>query len=270
VGSDTFPSSFDFLLDREMQMPKETADMSLADESPFARKLGGFVALQGDDFRTLDRLHCRRRSFAKGRDMVLQGRENQHAYILASGWVCSYKLLPSGKRQIINFQIPGDFLGLRSVLSSMALHNIAPVTRVEATVVLVSDLQGIFRQTPRLATAVFMAASRDEAIVEEHLVDVGRRDAKERTAHFLLELSARLQLVGLGTALGYSCPLSQYMLADALALSPIHVNRVLRQLREDGLVTFRNGEVEIHDLDRLVALADFDKTYLNQDGPLLS
>jgi CRP-like cAMP-binding protein len=113
------------------------------------------------------------------------------------------------------------------------------------------------------------AASRDEAMVVEHLVGIGRRDAKERTAHFLLELGARLKLVGLGTALGYSCPLSQYMLADAMGLSAVHVNRVLRELREDGLVTFQHGEVTIHDLDRLVSLADFDKTYLDHDGPLL-
>ena len=141
--------------------------------------------------------------------------------------------------------------------------------RVEASEVLVSDLLDTFSKTPRLATAVLWAASRDEAMVVEHLVGIGRRDAKERTAHFLLELGARLKLVGLGTALGYSCPLSQYLLADAMGLSAVHVNRVLRELREDGLVTFQQGKVTIHDLDGLVVLADFDKSYLDHDGPLL-
>jgi len=106
-------------------------------------------------------------------------------------------------------------------------------------------------------------------MVEEHLVGIGRRDARERTAHFLLELGARLKLVGLATSSGYACPLSQYMLADTLGLSAVHINRVLRELREDGLVTFQHGKVEIHDLDGLVLLADFDKTYLDHDGPLL-
>ncbi len=113
------------------------------------------------------------------------------------------------------------------------------------------------------------AASRDEAMVVEHLVGIGREDAKERTAHFLLELSARLKLVGLGTGLAYNPPLSQYMLVDALGLSSVYVNRVLRELREDGLVTFQHGKVTIHDLDRLVTRADFDKSYLDHDGPLL-
>ena len=87
--------------------------------------------------------------------------------------------------------------------------------------------------------------------------------------HFLLELGARLRLVGLGSAAGYACPLSQYLLSDALGLSAVHVNRVLRGLREDGLLTFRNGQVTFNDFHRLVALADFDKAYLDQDGPLL-
>ena len=204
-----------------------------------------------------------------GVDLVHQGQVDQSAYILAKGWVCSYKLLPDGRRQIVDFQIPGDFLGLRSVLFRTADHNIEPVTLVEASEVLVSDLLDTFSKTPRLATAVLWAASRDEAMVVEHLVGIGRRDAKERTAHFLLELGARLKLVGLGTALGYSCPLSQYLLADAMGLSAVHVNRVLRELREDGLVTFQQGKVTIHDLDGLVVLADFDKSYLDHDGPLL-
>ncbi len=183
--------------------------------------------------------------------------------------MCSYKLLSGGGRQIVDFQIPGDFLGLRSVLFRTADHNIEPVTRVEASEVLVSELMETFVKTPRLATAVLWAASRDEAMVVEHLVGIGRRDAKERTAHLLLELAARLKLVGLSTQLGYDCPLSQYMLADATGLSAVHVNRVLRELRDDGLVTFQRGKVAIHDFDGLVALADFDKTYLDQEGPLL-
>jgi CRP-like cAMP-binding protein len=237
--------------------------------SPLARKLSAFVALSDEDLAMLDRLHQRRRKFVAGVDLVHQGQDDQSAYILAKGWVCSYKLLPDGGRQIIDFQIPGDFLGLRSVLFRTADHNIEPVTAVEASEVIITDLLDAFANTPRLATAVLWAASRDEAMVVEHLVGIGRRNALERTAHYLLEFSARLRLVGLGTRAGYDCPLSQYMLADALGLSSVHVNRVLRQLREMGLLTFQKGHVTIDDFDGLVALADFDKAYLDHDGPLL-
>ena len=238
-------------------------------KSPFARKLGAFVALSDTELSALDRLYRRRKAFTAGRDIVHQGQTAQSAYILASGWVCSYKIQSSGSRQIVDFQIPGDFLGLRSVLFRTSDHNIEPVTQVEASEVPAKDLFETFNTTPRLATAVLWAASRDEAMVVEHLVGIGRRDAKERMAHFLLELGARLKLVGLGTASGYACPLSQYLLADALGLTAVHVNRVLRELREDGLVTFQQGQVVIHDLDGLVLLADFDKSYLDHDGPLL-
>ncbi|MEO8245339.1 MAG: Crp/Fnr family transcriptional regulator, partial [bacterium] len=187
--------------------------------SPLARKLGNFVALSATELEVLDGLHRRRRTFVSGRDLVHQGQSNSSAYILADGWVCSYKLLANGERQIVDFQIPGDFLGLRSVLFRTADHNIEPVTAVEASEVLQSDLLQAFETTPRLATAVLWAASRDEAMVVEHLVSIGRRDAKERTAHFLLELSARLILVGQGTRDSFACPLTQYHLADALGLS---------------------------------------------------
>lgn len=134
---------------------------------------------------------------------------------------------------------------------------------------LATDIWKTFHKTPRLASAVLWAASRDEAMVKKHLVAIGRTDTKERTAHFLLELGARPTLVGLGTALGHACPLSQYMLADAMGLSAAHVNRVLRELRDDGMVTFPHGNVTIQDLAALVALADFDKSNLDHDGPLL-
>lgn len=237
--------------------------------SPLARKLGAFVALSDEDLATLDQFHQRRRSFTAGVDLVHQGQANQSVYILAKGWVCSYKILPNGARQIVDFQVPGDFLGLRSVLFRTADHNIEPVTSVEASEVIIADLLDAFARTPRLATAVLWAASRDEAMVVEHLVGIGRRNALERTAHYLLEFGARLKLVGLSTKNGYDCPLSQYMLADALGLSAVHVNRVLRQLREKGLLTFQKGHVTFDDFDGLVALADFDKTYLDHDGPLL-
>ncbi len=237
--------------------------------SPLAMKLGHFVALSSPELLVLDGLHRRRRSFVAGRDLVHQGQTHAAAYVLADGWVCSYKLLQSGSRQIVDFQIPGDFLGLRSVLFRTADHNIEPVTSVEASEILQSDLLHAFSTTPRLATAILWAASRDEAMVVEHLVGIGRRDALERTAHLLLELAARLILVGLGTREGFLCPLTQYHLADALGLSAVHINRVLRELREQNLLTFHKGHVAIQDFDRLVDLADFDQGYLDHEGPLL-
>lgn len=248
-----------------------TAATALADiqDSPFARKLTAFVRLSDADLTVMSDIYRRRRRFPVGVDMIHQGQTDQSAYILASGWACSYKLLPGGSRQIVDIQIPGDFLGLRSVLFRTSDHNVEPITLVHASEIRQRDLLNAFSQTPRLATAVLWAASRDEAMVVEHLVDVGRRSATERMAHFLLELGTRLRLVGLGTRAGYLCPMSQYLLADALGLSAVHVNRVLRELREEGLATFQRGRVVFDDYDALVEYANFDRAYLDHDGPLL-
>jgi CRP-like cAMP-binding protein len=236
--------------------------------SPLTRKLETYVALSEAELHVLEKLHQRRRTLKAEQDIIRQGERRQSAYILASGWACSYKLLQNGTRQIVDIQIPGDFLGLRSILFRTSDHNVEAITDVEVSEVLMGELVDAFTHTPRLATAVLWAASRDEAIVVEHLVGLGRRGALERTAHFLLELGFRMKLTGLGTIKGYPCPLSQNLLADVLGLTSVHINRVLRQLREDGLLTIRAGTVSFDDFDRLMELAQFDKAYLDY-GPLL-
>jgi len=238
-------------------------------QSPLTRKLSVFVALSDRDLATLERFHRRRRIFQCGHEMIHEGQMNASAFILAKGWACSFKMLPDGERQIVDFQVPGDFLGLRSILFRTSDHSIEAVTQIEASEVIGSDILDAFADAPRLAAAVLWAASRDEAMVVEHLVDLGRRNAEERTAHFLLELGARLMLVGVGDRSGFDCPLTQYHLADALGLSAVHVNRVLRHLREQGLITFQKGRVLFDDFDRLRVLARFDTGYLDHEGPLL-
>jgi CRP-like cAMP-binding protein len=126
----------------------------------------------------------------------------------------------------------------------------------------------IFSEFPHLGAAILWATSRDEAITVEHLASVGRRSAIERTAHFFLELCGRLFLVGLATEAEFACPLSQSVLADALGLSTIHVNRVLRDLREAKLLTFQDHKVTIHNRIELMALAgyeDVEGTILSRD-----
>jgi CRP-like cAMP-binding protein len=153
-----------------------------------------------------------------------------------TGWACAYKLLPDGGRQVIDFSVPGDFMGLRSVLLRTSDHAFAAVSDIVVAEVSAQQMIDTFQREPRLGAAILWVASRDEAMVVEHLVSIGRRSALVRTAHLLLELGLRLQLVGLGSQSGFACPLNQYLLANALGLTAIHVNRVLRQLRERGLV----------------------------------
>lgn len=238
-------------------------------DTPFARKLSAYVRLSENDLSVLSDVLRRRRSFAVGHEMVHQGQTGQSAFILASGWAFSYKILKSGTRQIVEVHVPGDMLGLRTMLLRGADRAVEPVTPVQAAEIRHVDVLNVLSQTPRLAAGLLWAAARDEAMEAEHLVDLGRRSAAERMAHFLLELGARLALVSMADRRGFDCPLSQYVLADALGLSAVHVNRVLRELREGGLVTFQNGRVSFDDYDGLAQFAGFDPGYLDHDGALI-
>lgn len=233
-------------------------------DSPLARKLERFLQLGPMDTAALAKLEGRKRAVAAGTELVREREPGQHAYILEDGWACSYKLLADGGRQVIDFPIPGDIIGLRSLLLRTADHSFAAVTDVTVAEVSARQLIDTLEHTPRLAAALFWGASRDEAVVVEHLVNIGRRTALVRTAHLLVEMGLRLELAGLGSPTGFSCPLNQYMLADALGLTAIHVNRILRQLRERGLLTFRDGRITFHDLPRLRMLAGHHSGYLDQ------
>lgn len=215
--------------------------------------------LSAQELACLEGLQSAEVHIERGRELVHQGDEEHVAYILKWGWGCSFKVLPDGARQIITFPIPGDCVGLRSVLLRAADHSFSALTDAVVSPVAVSRMLSLFQEFPYLGAAVLWATSRDEALVVEHLASLGRRSAIERTAHFFLELHDRLQLVGLASDREFACPLSQYLLADALGLSAIHVNRVLRQLRERQLMSFQQHKVVIHDAERLKDLAEYEQ-----------
>jgi CRP-like cAMP-binding protein len=234
--------------------------------SVLALKLGRFISLTEAEMCGLQRLQEARRRVPEQTELISEGRKRQDCHILLDGWAACYKLLPSGRRQIINFSIAGDFLGLRSFLLRIADHSVMTLTEAVVSQFEQQRILEILEELPRLGAAILWAISREEAIVVEHLVNIGRRSASERLAHLLLELGERLRLVGRGEGGGYVCPLTQEELADALGLTPIYVNRVLRQLRERGLLSLSRGRLVIHDLAGLRALAGFDVGYLDHDG----
>ncbi len=227
------------------------------------RKLSAFLPLSPEEQGRLAELQSKPFKVKRGKQLVHEGQSGHQALILQSGWGCSYKLLPNGSRQIISFPVAGDCVGLRSVLLRTADHSFSALTDAVVSTVDSGRILQTFNEFPRLGVAILWAASRDEAMVVEHLVSVGRRNAIERTAHFFMELAERLSLVGLASETEFKCPLSQYVLADALGLSAIHVNRVLRQLRERDLLTVQRGKVEIYDLNGLRKLAGYRGGYLN-------
>jgi CRP-like cAMP-binding protein len=240
--------------------------MSVAEmliDNALARKLNTFLPLAAMELKALADVQSAPLSVKRGRQLTHEGQTGHRAFVLQAGWACSYKLLSNGARQIISFPVPGDCVGLRSILLRTADHSFSALTDAVVSPVDGDRLLKCITEFPRLGAALFWAASRDEAMVVEHLVSIGRRSAIQRTAHFFMELAERLALVGLATEAEFKFPLSQYVLADALGLTAIHVNRVLRQLRERALLTLRAGRVHIHDLRQLRKLAGFEGGYLN-------
>lgn len=233
-------------------------------ESALVRKLGSFVRLSSFELQFLAEIQSSCRSIPRSTELVHEGQTGHRAYILQEGWASCYKLLPDGGRQIITFSLPGDCLGLRSVLLRTSDHSFATITDALVSEVPAQRMMAVFHDQPRLGAAILWAASRDEAMTVEHLVNIGRRSAIQGMAHLILELCERLQLVGLATPNGFDCPLNQHAFADALGLSAIHVNRTLRQLRERGLVTLSAHRIAIHDPKLLRELAEYSSGYLDQ------
>jgi CRP-like cAMP-binding protein len=173
-------------------------------------------------------------------------------------------VLRDGRRQVLNIALPGDFIGFPASFFETALYSITALSDATVSWVPFARLFGLFQEHPRLAAVLFCSFSCEAAMYAEHLIDVGRRSARERVAHFLLELLTRLQAIGLADERSYRMPLTQELIGDALGLSVPHVNRTLRRLREDGLVAIERQIVAIPDLEALAAIADFEQGYLSR------
>ena len=151
-----------------------------------ARKLNTFLPLTPDELKCLAGIQSQPFPVKRGRQLTQEGQTGHKAFVLQAGWACSYKILRDGARQIISFPIAGDIVGLRSVLLRTADHSFSALTDAVVSPVDGTHVMKCVTEFPRLGAALLWAASRDEAMVVEHLVNIGRRDAIERTAHFFM------------------------------------------------------------------------------------
>ena len=238
--------------------------MAVPSTFPFTRRLAQLAPLSPDDIGMLGDLQSNTRAVQRHRDIITEGRSYDSLFIIIEGNAIRYRILHDGRRQIINMVLPGDIVGLLGSFTESSLYSTKALTDVVAAVVPIARLNTMIGTHPRLITKIFWSISCESTIYAEHLIDLGRRSALERVAHFLLELLARLQTVGLAQDHSYKIPLTQELLGDALGLSIPHINRVLRRLREDGLVVVEDQRVTIHDIDALSQLADFEPGYLSR------
>lgn len=220
----------------------------------------------GPDFSDQDERGTLRRKLIQidaGETITFEGQSNRQAYMLLSGWACSVRHLINGSAQIFDVRLPGDIIGTSDLMLKCSTQATEAITPVELLPFNFEDVLLWERRCPGVCEKFVFAMKCDEAVMIEHVIGIARRNPQTRTAHFLLELSERVARAGIGTIDQFTCPMSQYLLADTLGLTAVHLNRTLRSLRELGLVSFRHSTVVIHNRPEMVKFAGFDPAYLN-------
>ena len=200
-------------------------------------------------------------------DFVRPGDITDHSCLIADGLVGKYGQAPDGKRQIVSLHIPGEMVDLPSVVVPQATAVLTALAPSAVFKIAHRSLRDLSFEYPAIAVAFWRSSVLDGAIVIQLLVNVGRRTARERLAHLLCEMSVRNRLTKGGDGMAYDLPMSQEQLGDALGLTSVHVNRTLRDLRQDGLISTSRGGVEIKDWLALVHSGDFEIDYLLSKPP---
>lgn len=193
-----------------------------------------------------------------GTTPLAEGSETDYLYTVLSGWGFRYKSLPDGRRQILNFVMPGDLLGLQSSLTSEMHHSVEALTKMTLCVFPRDRLWALFRDHPGLALDVTWLAARQERMLDENLLAIGQGSAHERIAYLLLHLYRRAEGAGLAGEGEMELPFTQQHVADALGLSLVHTNKTLRRLASENIARWSSGRLRINGLERLVAIAKND------------
>jgi len=201
-----------------------------------------------------------------GMDFVRFGDAYPAAIVILSGWAMRYRELSDGGRQILNFLIRGDAAGFAATILARADHSIGAITAVRYARLDSARLLDLVGSNPRLGVLLFWSVALEEAVLREHLVGVGKRPALQQLAHLLVELTVRQRRAGIEAQTAQCLPLTQAALADAIGVSEIHANRLLRTLRQDGLVATNRRAVVIEDEAGLRRIARWDDTYLHRDA----
>jgi CRP-like cAMP-binding protein len=230
----------------------------------FIDKLSGHAPLSSGDVRLLAAACQNQRAFPARTDLIREGDKPGPVFVILEGWACRYKLLPEGTRQITSFLMPGDCCDLHaSVLTAME-HSIATLTPALIAMVPRGQMEMLIETRPAITRAFWWTQLVDEDTLRAWIVSMGRRNGLQRVAQLMCELYVRARNIRLTDGDRFELPLTQTVLGDALGLTPIHVNRVLRKLRISGVMTLSGGSLVIADIAKLAAVAGFDDNYLHR------
>jgi CRP-like cAMP-binding protein len=231
----------------------EYEDNSRSMLTPVVRRLGALAALKSEQAAQLTALCRRAESHAAGATLVKEGEPSVRPRFVTSGWACRQRILSDGRRQIFNLVLPGDTIGCGR------LSRLSPPTAstVALTRVAVVDAAAATDAVEGLGEVFDLSETRDQTVLLNHIMRLGRQTAYERVAHLLLEIGERLSIAGAGEPNHFPMPVTQDTLADVLGLSVVHINRTLQQLRRERLIEFTGGAVTLLDPEFLASIADY-------------
>lgn len=226
------------------------------------RKLALFQPLTQMQVETAEKYKSEHREVPPGTVIFGQNELCKEVYTLYDGWVFLYKDIARGKRQILRFCLPGDLLGFHGDLGGgVHQHSAQSLTETSLCIFPRSKLVKMFRKHPKLGARLTWMTAHDNAIAHEHLATLGRRSARDKISHLLLELFFRVRLRQPNPDPGNSVdfPLTQELIGDALGLTAIHVNRTIMELRRAGLVEIKSKRLTIPDPEALSEISAFNR-----------
>lgn len=192
-----------------------------------------------------------------GAVILTEGAHSAHLFTVLSGWAFRFKMLDDGRRQILNYLLPGDLVGLQGSVIGEMDHSVEALSPLILCVFQRDRLNELFQNHPGLGFDITWLAAREERMLDDHLLSLGRRTALERAAYLLAFLHQRAVAVGLGKGVVH-IPLTQQHVADTLGLSIVHTNKTLRKLTNRGLIRWLGRSCEVLDLDELSRLAGWE------------
>jgi CRP-like cAMP-binding protein len=230
------------------------------------RRLETRSPLEQDDRDAIRGLPFVYRTLEPAAYLVREGEPPEMCALLLRGFAHRHKVTGDGQRQIMSVHMPGEFLDLQNSFLEVADHNVQALTRCEVAMVPVPALRSLALDHPRVGRAMWIDTLIDAAIFREWIVNVGRRDSISRIAHLLCEFALRLEAAGLAADHRYEMPMTQEQIADCTGLTPVHVNRVLKELGRQGLIDREKRSVSLIQWDRLQQIGDFNTRYLHMEA----
>lgn len=211
-------------------------------------------------------LPCTVRTFSSGSYLVRDGDVPDNCGVLLSGFAYRHKITGDGGRQIISIHMPTEFIDLQNIFLDVSDHNVQMLTPAEVVLIPRVAIRDLALNRPAIGRALWIDSLIDASIFREWVVNVGRRDSRARIAHLLCEFSLRLESHGLAREHRYELPMTQEQLADAVGLTPVHVNRVLKILEKEGLISRQKRSIVIEDWQRMREVGDFNERYLHHEA----